>query len=97
MSTPSTRAPCSTETVGHSASDDRTGRGGRSLDDDSLVDGAPVRRGRRESSPFGIWEPLCHHLLAIHHVVESHPELQDDYREWRRLYPTFTSDQDEAS
>jgi len=35
---------------------------------------------------------LSHRLLATHHLVESHPELQDDYTEWRRLYPTFTSD-----
>lgn len=40
---------------------------------------------------------LSHRLLAIHHVVEIHPELQDHYREWRRIHPTFTSDQEEGS
>ena len=39
---------------------------------------------------------LSHRLLAIHHLVESHPELQDDYKEWRRLYPTFTSDREDG-
>jgi len=39
---------------------------------------------------------LSHRLLAIHHLVESHPELQDDYREWRRLYPTSISDQEDG-
>lgn len=35
---------------------------------------------------------LSHHLWLIHHMVELHPELADNYREWRLLYPTFSSD-----
>jgi hypothetical protein len=35
---------------------------------------------------------LSRHLLLIDRMVKLHPELNDDYREWRRLYPTFTSD-----
>jgi hypothetical protein len=35
---------------------------------------------------------LSRHLLLIAQMVKSHPELGDEYREWRQLYPTFTSD-----
>jgi hypothetical protein len=36
---------------------------------------------------------LSGHLLLIAQMVKAHPELSDEYREWRQLYPTFTSDQ----
>ena len=35
---------------------------------------------------------LSSHLLLIHHMVKRHPELEDQYREWRLRYHTFTSD-----
>ena len=35
---------------------------------------------------------LSRHLLLIHNMVKLHPELKDQYQEWRRLYPTFTFD-----
>jgi hypothetical protein len=35
---------------------------------------------------------LSRQLLLIHRMVRRHPELQDEYYEWRRRYPTFTSD-----
>lgn len=40
------------------------------------------------------FSPLSNRLLAIQHLAECHPEPQDDYRERRRMYPTFTSDQE---
>ena len=56
--------------------------------------GLPMhRRGTKEGGRAAA--QLSHRLLAIHHVVESHPELQDHYREWRRLHPTFISDQED--
>ena len=35
---------------------------------------------------------LSRRLLLIAQMVKLHPELGDEYREWRHLYPTFTSD-----
>jgi hypothetical protein len=35
---------------------------------------------------------LSRHLLLMHRMVLRHLELQGEYQEWRRLYPTFTSD-----
>jgi hypothetical protein len=35
---------------------------------------------------------LSRHLSVIYRMVRSHPELQDQYQEWLRRYPTFTSD-----
>jgi hypothetical protein len=31
---------------------------------------------------------LSRHLLLIAQLVKLHPELGDEYREWRQLYPT---------
>ena len=35
---------------------------------------------------------LSNHLMLIHHMVERHPELKEEYDKWRLVYPTFTSD-----
>jgi len=37
-------------------------------------------------------------LLLIHRMVEEHPELLDEYRKWRVLYPSLVeSEEDEPS
>lgn len=35
---------------------------------------------------------LSGHLFLINSLVQMHPELREEYREWCRLYPSFTSD-----
>lgn len=53
--------------------------------------GAPLsKRGTLESRRAGYL--LSRHLLSVHCMVTLHPELNDEYQEWRRIYPTFTSD-----
>ena len=32
----------------------------------------------------------------MHSVVKRHPELEEEYQEWRCRYPTFTSEQDDS-
>jgi hypothetical protein len=40
---------------------------------------------------------LSRHLFPMRRLVEIDPELKDEYREWCRLFPLLTSDQDAAS
>jgi hypothetical protein len=54
--------------------------------------GAPPHPRRFDEEGHSYFVLLSHHLLLIHHMVKLHPELKDEYREWSRLYPTFTSD-----
>ncbi len=57
---------------------------------------AEYRRGSYGAPPHkrtpGAARKLSHQLLLIHYMVKEHPELEDEYREWRRRYPTFTSE-----
>jgi hypothetical protein len=54
---------------------------------------AEYRRGSSGAPPHkqtpGAARKLSHTLLLIHSVVKPHPELEDEYQEWRRRYPTF--------
>ena len=54
--------------------------------------GAPPEQQRTDADGRTYAALLSDRLLSIHHMVKLHPELEDEYREWRRLYPTFTSD-----
>jgi hypothetical protein len=35
---------------------------------------------------------LSYHLWLIGDLTNRHPELRDEYRAWRQIYPTFTSE-----
>ena len=54
--------------------------------------GAPPEQWRTDEDGRKYSALLSDRLLSIHHMVKLHPELEDEYREWNRLYPTFTSD-----
>ena len=46
----------------------------------------PLRAENRRAFRF-----LSHYLLLIGDLVRRHPELREEYKKWRRLYPTFAA------
>jgi hypothetical protein len=47
----------------------------------------PRTEGNRRAVPL-----LSHQLWLIGDLVNRHPELRDEYRDWARIYPTFISE-----
>jgi hypothetical protein len=55
--------------------------------------GARSRQKQLDEQGRSYFYLLSQALLRIHHMVRLHPELKDEYLEWRRLYPSFTCDE----